>query len=769
MPLGLDGLYTYSVPATLELQVQSFVRAQVPLGQTKTYTAMIVKVHENEPKGVKLKDIISVIDSSPVLLPQQYRLWTWISDYYMSPIGDVFRTALPTGMKSERNYRPKTETYIDLAPKFRNEQALHIAIDTLFRSPKQLEALNTFLALTHWDSLEDNQPREEIIDVTREALMNEAHATSANIKALCDRGILVTYEKEVGRLNNAGEPHPENIKPLNEYQQQAYDEIYRQWGMPAGAGTTLADNCKVPKNVVLLHGVTSSGKTEIYISMIQRALDEGKQVLYLLPEIALTVQITERLQRVFGNRLGIYHSKYSDAERVEIWQKQLSDEPYDVVLGARSAVFLPFRNLGLVIIDEEHETSFKQQDPAPRYHGRSAAIVLAQMYGAKTLLGTATPSVETMYNSFPANENSKYGYVRLDKRYKELQLPTIRVVDVKDLRRRKIMRGLLSPDLRNAIGEALQNGEQVILFQNRRGFSPIIECHECGWVPRCTNCDVSLTYHKNTNSLSCHYCGYTYRMPTECPDCHNRELKDKGYGTEKVEDIIRDEFPSAKIARMDLDTTHTRNAYERIISDFSSHKTNILIGTQMVTKGLDFDHVSVVGILSADSMLNLPDFRAWEYAYSMMTQVAGRAGRQGRRGLVILQTNHPELPLIKQIVNGDYKAFHRDLLDERNAFRYPPYTRLIYIYLRHRDNQVVETAGIELANRLRQHLAFRVLGPDKPVIARVKTLCIRKVMLKLEHSLPLAATRQAIRQCVAQLMQDDRYKSLQVHYDVDPT
>lgn len=780
LPLGLEGLYTYSVPATLELQVQSFVRVQVPLGQTKTYTAMVVRVHENEPQGVKLKDIISIIDAEPVLLPQQYRLWTWISDYYMSPIGDVFRSALPSGMKSERNYRPKTETYIDLSPKFRNEQALHIAIDSLHRSFKQLEALNTFLALTHWDSLDGDQPQERIIDITREALMNEAHATSANIKALCERGILTTYEKEVGRLNLTCEPHPENIKPLNVYQQQAYDEIYRQWegdpipeteeekeeqekGKPDGR--CLADKNKTAKNVVLLHGVTSSGKTEIYISMIQRTLDEGKQVLYLLPEIALTVQITERLQRVFGNRLGIYHSKYSDAERVEIWQKQLSDTPYDVILGARSAVFLPFQRLGLVIIDEEHETSFKQQDPAPRYHGRSAAIVLAQMYGAKTLLGTATPNVETYHNAM----NEKYGYVRLDKRYKELQMPIIRVVDVKDLRHRKIMRGLLSPDLKNAMREALNAGEQVILFQNRRGFSPIIECHECGWVPRCTNCDVSLTYHKNTNSLSCHYCGYTYRMPTECPDCHNKELKDRGYGTEKVEDIIRDEFPDAKIARMDLDTTHTRNAYERIISDFSSHKTNILIGTQMVTKGLDFDHVSVVGILSADSMLNLPDFRAWEYAFAMMTQVAGRAGRQGGRGRVFIQTNHPELPVIKQIVEGNHKAFHRDLLDERNAFRYPPFTRLIYIYLRHRDNSIVETASIELANRLRQHFSFRILGPDKPVVARIKTLCIRKIMLKMELSLPLASTRNTIRECVKQLMQDEKYKSLQVVYDVDPT
>lgn len=761
LPLGIEGLYTYSIPSSMEQQVMPFVRVQVPLGQTKTYTAMVVRTHDNEPQGVTVKEVIHVIDDSPVILPEQYKLWTWIAEYYMSPLGDVYRTALPTGMKTEKSYRPKTETYIGLTPQYRNEQALHIALNSLIRAVRQLETLNSFLALTHWDSLEGTERKEEINEISRETLMNDAHSSAATIKALCDRGILYTYEKEVGRLNHAGDAHPENIKPLNDYQQQAFNSIYDQWK---------------EHNVCLLHGVTSSGKTEIYISMIKRALDEGKQVLYLLPEIALTVQITQRLQRVFGNRLGIYHSKYSDAERVEIWKKQLSDEPYDVILGARSAVFLPFRKLGMVIIDEEHETSFKQQDPAPRYHGRSAAIVLAQMYGAKTLLGTATPSAETFFNAMPytsgnsqEERKAKYGYVRLDKRYKDLQLPHIRVVDVKDLRHRKIMRGLLSPDLRTAIGEALHNGEQVILFQNRRGFSPIVECHECGWVPKCPNCDVSLTYHKNMNSLTCHYCGYTYHMPSECPDCHNRELKDRGFGTEKIEDIIRDLYPEAKIARMDLDTTRTRNAYEHIISDFSSHKTNILIGTQMVTKGLDFDHVSVVGVISADSMLNLPDFRAWEYAFMMMIQVAGRAGRKGKRGLVILQTKHPELPVIKQIVNSDYKGFFRNLMDERKAFHYPPFTRLIYVYLKHKDNQIVESAGIELANRLRQVFTYRILGPDKPAIARIKTLCIRKIVLKLEPTLPLPQTRQAIRQCVQQLMTDAKYKSLLIHYDVDPS
>lgn len=746
LPLGLPGLYTYSVPQDLEEKVQPFVRVKVPLGLTKTYTALIVRVHDVPPQAVNVKDVKAVVDVQPVLLAEQYKLWAWIADYYMSPIGDVYRAALPNGMKVEEHYRPKTETYIGLAKDFRSEQALHLALNMLVRATRQLEAFNAFLSLTHWDEMAEGTTPEEI---TREELMNSAHLNAATIKALVDRGMLYTYEKEVGRLNNASQPHPENIKPLNEHQLRARDEIYRAWE---------------EKSVCLLHGVTSSGKTEIYISMIQRAIDEGKQVLYLLPEIALTVQITQRLQRVFGNRIGIYHSKYSDAERVEIWQKQLSDQPYDIILGARSAAFLPFRRLGMVIVDEEHETSFKQQDPAPRYHGRSVAIVLANMYGAKTLLGTATPSAETYYNA----KQGKYGLVRLDKRYKELQLPTIEVVDVKDLRHRKLMTGVLSPNLTTAVSDALEAGEQAIMFQNRRGFAPIVECRQCGWTPKCPNCDVSLTYHKNVSNLSCHYCGHTMSMPTECPDCHLPYLRDRGYGTEKIEDIIQETFPSSRIARMDLDTTRTRNAYERIISDFSSHKTNILVGTQMVTKGLDFDHVSVVGILHADSMLNQPDFRAWEHAFTMMTQVAGRAGRKGRKGLVILQTSNPQLPVISQIVRNDYEGFFHDLMLERQAFNYPPFTRLIYIYLRHKDYNTVDSAGIELAGRLRQTLQRRVLGPDKPAVARVKTLFIRKVMLKIENNLSLKKVHEVIHTAVTQLMQDPRYKSLQIYFDVDP-
>ena len=644
LPLPLDGTFTYSVPDGMEGNVVPGVRLLVPLGKSKKYIAMATRLHDDKP-AFSCKPVEAVLDNTPSLLPQQMRLWQWIGYYYMAPLGDVYNAAMPGGLKSTEKFKPKMELYVELASTYRSEQALHVALNLVQRALKQAKTLTTFLSLSHWDSLDGDTPREGIKKVTKEELMNESHCTAAVVKALIDRGILFTYELEIGRLNTNGESHLDLIKPLSLAQQDAYNGILMQM---------------MKKDVVLLHGVTSSGKTEIYIHLIRKAIEEHKQVLYLLPEIALTVQIMERLHRVFGDRLGIYHSKYSDAERVEIWQKQLSDHPYDVILGARSAVFLPFKNLGLVIIDEEHETSFKQQDPAPRYHARSAAIVLAKMYGAKTLLGTATPSMESYYNA----QQGKYGLVELKTRYKGIQLPEIQVVDVKDLRRRKMMSGPFSPQLLAAVREALKNGQQAILFQNRRGFAPMVECKVCGWVPKCKNCDVSLTLHKSINLLTCHYCGYTYPVPTECPNCGSTEIMGRGFGTEKIEDQIAEIFPEAKIARMDLDTTRTRNAYERLIADFSEGRTNLLIGTQMVSKGLDFDKVSVVGILNADSMLNYPDFRAYEHAFMMMAQVSGRAGRKGKRGLVILQTKNPTLPVIGQVVNNDYEGLYQGILEE---------------------------------------------------------------------------------------------------------
>ena len=743
LPVPLSGLFTYSVPEGMAVGIG--MRVLVTFGRSKKYMGIVASLHNNKPEGYEVKPIAQVMDTEPIVTDNQLKLWQWIADYYMSPIGEVYKAALPSGLKAEDGYRPKTELYIQLSPKFRNERSLHVAIDMLQRAPKQMKAFLDYLELSGWDRLDEPDAQTEL---TRDELLNEGH-TLQTITALVQRGLLETYDKEVGRLNYGGDPHPENIKPLSQPQQEAFNQIQFSF---------------LKKNVTLLHGVTSSGKTEIYIHMIQQALDRHQQVLYLLPEIALTVQMMQRLQRVFGNRLGIYHSKYSDAERVEIWQKQLSGHPYDVILGARSAVLLPFQNLGLIIIDEEHVTSYKQQDPAPRYHARSAAIMLAQMYGAKTLLGTATPSLETYHNA----KTGKYGLVELFQRYKGIELPEIQVVDIKDLQHRKMMNGLFSPLLLNKVREALERGEQAIIFQNRRGYAPMIECKQCGWVPHCQHCDVSLTLHRNMNQLTCHYCGFTYQVPTECPACGCRELQTKGYGTEKIEDQVRDIFPEAHIARMDLDTTRTRNAYERIISDFSSGRTNLLIGTQMISKGLDFDKVSVVGILNADNLLNYPDFRAFEHAYMMMAQVSGRAGRKGKQGLVILQTKSPNIPLIQQVVHNDYTGFYRTMIAERQQFNYPPYYRLIYVYLKHRTDAVVETAGIEMASRLRQWFAARVVGPDKPSISKVKSLSIRKVILKLELGINMPEVRKYLALAQQQMLQDKRYSSLQIYYDVDP-
>lgn len=748
LPLPLEDRFTYSVPSSFESVVVPGMRVTVDFRRKKTM-ALVAAVHEMKPP-FECKDILDVPDTVPVVTPQQFRLWQWIADYYMAPFGEVYNVALPGGLKAPGVYRPKTETCLALAPEFRDGMALRVAMEMLKRAKAQAKTFAVFLELSHNDTLiTDGAAAGTSVGITRDELMNSAHCTAAVVKSLVDRKLLVTYEREVGRLNCDTQPCLENIKRLNEAQQDAYNRILMSF---------------MKKNVVLLHGVTSSGKTEIYIHLIKQAMEQHRQVLYLLPEIALTVQIRERLQRVFGNRLGIYHSKYSDAERVEIWKKQLSDNPYDVILGARSAVFLPFTRLGLVIVDEEHETSFKQQDPAPRYHARSVAIMLAQACGAKTLLGTATPSAETYHNA----TTGKYGLVTLDRRYKDIQLPEIRVVDIRDMQRRKMMNGPFSPVLVKSVREVLEGGGQAILFQNRRGFAPMMECKVCGWVPRCTNCDVSLTYHKNMNQLTCHYCGYTYKLPEACPCCGNTDLKGRGYGTEKIEDKVMEVFPEARVARMDLDTTRTRTAYERIISDFSAGRTNLLIGTQMISKGLDFGGVGVVGILNADSMLNYPDFRAYEHAFTMMSQVAGRAGRKGRRGLVILQTKSPELPVISHVVHNDTSAFYAGLFEERSLFCYPPFYNVIYIFLNHRDENRVSTAAHELGNRLRSLLGNRVLGPDRPAVAKVKTMNIRKIVLKLEKTIDMSRVRRCLRSEIGRLESDTRYNSLKVYCDVDP-
>ena len=748
LPLPLDGVFTYSLPDSMTDRLQAGMRVLVPLGRSKHYTGIALRMHDVKP-DFEVKEVIAVMDERPLLLPVQLKLWRWMAEYYMAPLGDVYKAALPAGLKQEDGYRPRTETYIGLCEPWRNEQALHVALDMLGRALKQKKVLTEFLHLSRWDSIEGSTPTEDVHEVTREELTNVCHCTDAVVKSLIDRKILYTYQVEVGRLNTSTPAKTTQPKPLSAAQATAYNEMLLQL---------------MAKEVVLLHGVTSSGKTELYIHLIAKTIADGKQVLYLLPEIALTVQMMDRLRSVFGDRLGIYHSKYSDAERAEIWLRQLSDHPYDIILGARSAMFLPFQRLGLVIVDEEHESSYKQQDPAPRYHARSAAIVLAQLCGAKTLLGTATPSAETYYNA----TTGKYGKVTLATRYSDIRLPEITVADIKDLKRRKMMTGPFSPQLLAAMRAALSAGKQVILFQNRRGFAPMVECRVCGWVPKCEHCDVSLTYHKNQNRMTCHYCGYTYLVPTRCPNCESTDLKGRGYGTEKIEDQIRDVFPEVEVARMDLDTTRTRNAYERLIGDFAAGRTHVLVGTQMISKGLDFDHVGVVGILDADSMLNYPDFRAYEHAFMMMAQVSGRAGRKGERGQVILQTRNAEARVIGQVVNNDYTGFFDELMEERRLFHYPPYYRLIYIYLRHRREEVVESASIEMGGRLRQWFGERILGPDKPAVARVKSMSVRKIVVKLENGIDHRQARQYLRLAEKQLMENKRYATLQLYFDVDP-
>ena len=814
LPLPLANWYTYSLPESLEGQVQTGSRVIVPFGKKKFYTALVANVHYCPPEGFEIKEVTEVLDTRPVLLPQQFRLWKWMASYYLCTMGDVYKAALPSGMKLEsetivtanpdyeattpltpreqqvldlltqdpeqcitqlekrlnvtrnilpvinnllakgaisvkeelkRNYKPKTEIRVKLSPDCQTEERLHQLFDELGRAPKRLALLMKYLELSGFFT-----DKASLREVSKKELLTRADATPTIFNGLVEKGIFETYLYEVGRLDRE-QTRTVAINPLNPAQQAAYDAILSHFR---------------EKNVCLLHGVTSSGKTEIYIHLIRQAIENGQQVLYLLPEIALTTQITERLKRVFGGRIGIYHSKFPDAERVEIWQKQLRSEGhYDIILGVRSSVFLPFHNLGLIIVDEEHETTYKQQDPAPRYHARDTAIMLASIYGAKVLLGTATPSIDSYHNALAG----KYGLVTLNERYKDIRLPEIRIVDIKELARKKMMNGPFSPELLAAVRQALERHEQVILFQNRRGFAPMIECKVCGWVPKCKNCDVSLTYHKGLNQLTCHYCGYTYAVPRSCPACGSVELVNRGFGTEKIEDNIREIFPDAKVARMDLDTTRSRSAYERIIADFEAGKTHILIGTQMVSKGLDFDHVSVVGILNADNMLNYPDFRAHERAFQLMAQVAGRAGRRDKRGLVILQTKSPDLPVIHQVVTNDYKQMYEDQTVERKLFHYPPFCRFIYVYLKHRKEDVVTQAADTLAAWLRTAFGDKVLGPDKPPVGRIQMLFIKKIVIKLDLNMSGTKVRDYLLSVQRQLIEDERFRSLVVYYDVDPT
>lgn len=811
VPLPLVGTFTYAVPDEWESQVRVGVRVVVPFGKKKLYTAIIAVVHTHKPEAVyEIKEIICILDPQPILRFPQLKFWDWISTYYQAYLGDVFQAAIPSGLKLEsetlirinpdyeaetilsdkeqkildalsdgnalsvnelskaieivrvlptlkslldkkaievtealtEKYKAKTQTYVRLTQAASQESQLQKIFDDLKNANKQLELLMKYIDLSKCLT------PSKFIEITQKELLDKSGISAAVLKGLIDKSVFELYKKEVGRLDMSVIETKE-LFPLNPSQQIALKEIENQF---------------IEKPVVLLHGVTSSGKTEIYIHHIKNVLAKGKQVLYLVPEIALTTQLTMRLKRVFGNRLGVYHSKFSDSERVEIWNNMLNDKSYDVIIGVRSSIFLPFRQLGLVIVDEEHESSYKQYDPSPRYHARNAAIVLASMHGAKTLLGTATPSIETYYNV----ETDKYGLVELNQRHEDMQLPEIMVVDTKEAYRKKMMESHFSDVLIEKIKKALANKEQIILFQNRRGYAPYIECKACAFVPKCKNCDVSLTVHKVFNTLSCHYCGYTEAIPVTCPVCKTPGLITKGFGTEKIEDEIKQIFPEAIISRMDLDTTRSKKSYEKIITDFEQHKVDILIGTQMVTKGLDFEHVSLVGILNADNMLNFPDFRAHERAYQLMAQVSGRAGRKYKQGLVVLQTTQVQHPVIEQVIKNDFVGMYETQKEERKLFKYPPYYRIIQINLRHKDARVLKQAAYEMGRQMQTVFGSRVLGPIDPIISRIQNYYIKQIILKIENEASPAKAKDILHSITDGFLADSRFKSLRISLDVDP-
>ncbi len=811
LPLPLGKYFTYSIPEEIFPIIKTGSRVIVQFGAKKFYTAVVRNIHCNTPE-YETKDIFEVLDSRPIIRPRQLEFWEWIANYYMCSVGDVYKAALPSGLKPEsettillnseylpeeipdltakeklivnfltkeqeasiavlekngikgvmssvksllernivvikeelrRRYQPKTQLCIRLSFERGNEDKIRECFDELKRAKLQLKLFVTFLEMSGF-----NRSGNELV-VSRKELLERADVSGSVLLAMIDRGIFVQYKQEINRFEGR-ECRVEKAHELNPAQKRAYNEIIDSF-------------CN--KGITLLHGVTSSGKTEIYIHLIKHAIEEGKQVLFLVPEIALTTQLANRLARVFGNKLGVYHSKFNDNERVDIWNSLLKDDGIQVVLGVRSSVFLPFKNLGLIIVDEEHETSYKQQEPAPRYNARNAAMVLAASFGAKTLLGSATPSIESYFNA----KTDKYGLVELLTRHGDIMLPKIEIADTRELRRKKIMtKGDISPQLAKASKKVLDMGGQVILFRNRRGFAPIVECQTCGWTPKCKHCDVSMTYHKYLNQLTCHYCGYTYEIPTKCPACGYPTIEIKGFGTEQIEEEATSNFENYPVARMDLDTTRSRKAYEEIISDFEEGKTKVLIGTQMITKGLDFDRVGVVGILGGDTLLNMPDFRAHERAFQMMEQVAGRAGRKGKQGHVIVQTSQADHPVITQLLNHDYKRMFNSQLVERQEFNYPPYTRLIYIYIKGRNEECVQRAAKWYADLLRQSFGSRVLGPDRPIVGRIQSMYIRKIVLKFENNSSPQKVREIISTAEENFYAQNGFKNLILYYDADP-
>ena len=805
LPFPLAQTYTYAVPDEWEHTLVAGMRVIVPFRGRRFYTGIVLAVHQQAPDVAVVKEITALLDEQPVLRPVQLQFWQWISSYYRAFLGDVYKAALPAGLKLEsetmvewcaseeaatdlsdkeqrvcqllldkqphaiaeinkvldgkdafplvkrlltrgmvqlteevqQTYRPKTEVTIALSAAYQTPEQ-RLALQQTKLSAKQRQLLNVFLELSA-----EGKP-----SVSRKSLLEASGCTSAICKALVDKGIFDLQAQTVSRLAVV-DSSESVLKPLTSAQTTAYEAICAQFN---------------EKQTVLLHGATASGKTEIYSHLIADTLERGEQVLYLVPEIALTTQLTDRLRRAFGARLGVYHSRFSDAERVEIWNNLLQGDGYQVVIGARSALFLPFEKLGLIIVDEEHDTSYKQTDSAPRYQARNAAVVLASLHGAKVILGSATPAIESYSNAL----TGKFGLVELPTRYADIEKPRIITVDLTEAYRKKQMTGHLSDTLIEQMRETLAAGDQVILFQNRRGFAPYVSCKSCGWVPRCKHCDVSLTYHKAFNKLTCHYCGYTETLSDFCPDCHQPTIETHGFGTEQIEKEVAELFPTQRVARMDLDTTRSKQSFARIIEAFESRSVDILVGTQMVTKGLDFEHAGLVGILNADNLLYYPDFRAHERAFQLLLQVSGRAGRQHKQGVVVLQTSSPEHAVIQQVLAGDYRAFFDKEMTERELFNYPPYCRLIQIILKHRDAQVLNRAANQLAHSLRHTFSQRVLGPDSPAISRVQNLFIKHILLKIEVAISPEQTKELVDKLAAELTQKTEFKSLLVTLDVDP-
>lgn len=813
LPLPLNATFTYRIPEDMVQRIKVGQRVIVQFGSKKFYTGIIESISPIAPEGYEVKDIVSILDDFSITKHPQLKLWHWISEYYLCSIGDVYKAAVPAGLKvesetfieldkdfeedeenrlSEREviicqlldhegklstsdiekktgfknslniinhlisigavivseklierYRSKKETYIKLTAEPGDSEGLHKAFDAVKGAKKQETLLLALIEMSGF-----TRKGAENLEVSRAQLLERTGVTTAIISALAKKGIIEVYKKEINRFQFSGVV-TYKLPTLSEAQENALNSITDSFSEHA---------------ITLLHGVTSSGKTEIYIHLLSRILQQSKQALFLVPEIALTTQLTHRLQKVFGERVLIYHSRFSDNERVDIWKKLLTEDEPCVVIGARSSLFLPFSNLGIVIVDEEHESSYKQYDPAPRYNARDVAIVLASMHGAKTLLGSATPSIETYYKA----KTGKFGFVELLTRYENVTLPQIETVDMTIARKRYLTNGSFAKPTIDAANEALNNKNQIIVFHNRRGFAPMARCKQCAWTPKCEHCDVSLTYHRFQNQLICHYCGASYPLPTICPACKEPAVEILGYGTERIEEEVANLFPEHKILRMDLDTTRNKDNYENIIEDFSNHKANILVGTQMVTKGLDFGGVSLVTVLNADRLINFPDFRSAERAYNMLEQVSGRAGRRNTQGKVIVQTSNPSHPIIDFLKNHDYTGFFNHEIEERKEFNYPPFTRVIYIYLKHRDNNTLSEIATIYASHLRQLFGNRVFGPEEPIISRIQSLYIRKIMLKVETNASMAKVKKILRNTYEQMHQLPRMKGMIVYYDVDP-